>query len=318
MNEKILKRIIAETKNADVFDALIEKISLADLQSLLLSVYQKRIKELDVKHLFSQYTSNRFVQPSKIDAKKFAEFDKLAFSLLPKNYEILELSPVSPLGSCSLLGPVHQNNVLTTIRNTEVNSDATNILAMECSKRRKKHLETNETKFEKVKLCSSHRVLRTQSFEGDDSAAHFKLLSLCSAGKDAGFYTFEMEELVEQIEYFVTLLTRISEIGLNIFSPRVSLIVYDNKFLDSASRLITSLIERNDDLKIDIEQFTGTQKYYDILRYQIYATNAAGEEYFICDGGFTNWTQTLLNNRKERFLSSGFGVERLFLVFENR
>ena len=315
MNKKILQRITAETENANIFDALTEKISLSDLQSLLLAVYHKRIKELDIKSLFSQYTSNRFVQPSKIDAQRFVEFESLAFSLLPENYEILELSPVSPLGSCSLLGPVHQNNVLTTIRNTEVNSDATNILALECSKRRKKLLDKNETKFKKVKLCSSHRVLRTQSFEGDDSAAHFKLLSLCSAGKDAGFYKFEMEELVEQIEYFVTLLTRISEVGLKIYSPRVSLIVFENEFLDSALQLSTALIERNDDLKIDTELFNGTQKYYDILRYQIFATNAAGEEYFICDGGFTNWTQTLLNNRKERFLSSGFGVERLFLVF---
>jgi hypothetical protein len=32
----------------------------------------------------------------------------------------------------------------------------------------------------------------------------------------------------------------------------------------------------------------------------------------IADGGFVDWTQQLLGNRKERFLISGFGLELLF------
>jgi hypothetical protein len=35
----------------------------------------------------------------------------------------------------------------------------------------------------------------------------------------------------------------------------------------------------------------------------------------LVDGGFTNWTQQLLSNQKERLLISGIGTERLCSVF---
>jgi len=35
------------------------------------------------------------------------------------------------------------------------------------------------------------------------------------------------------------------------------------------------------------------------------------EEWEIADGGFVDWTQRLLGNRKERLLISGFGLELL-------
>jgi hypothetical protein len=57
------------------------------------------------------------------------------------------------------------------------------------------------------------------------------------------------------------------------------------------------------------------QSYYRTLRYNLFATNVSGMEYFICDGGFTDWTARLLNNSKERYLISGFGTERLLTAF---
>jgi|GEM_PF-4488011 len=39
-------------------------------------------------------------------------------------------------------------------------------------------------------------------------------------------------------------------------------------------------------------------------------------DYFLVDGGFTDWTQKLLSNRKERLLISGLGSERLLTCFK--
>lgn len=36
------------------------------------------------------------------------------------------------------------------------------------------------------------------------------------------------------------------------------------------------------------------------------------QEIDIADGGFTDWTQQLLNNKKERLLISGFGLSLLY------
>jgi len=59
----------------------------------------------------------------------------------------------------------------------------------------------------------------------------------------------------------------------------------------------------------------GGQGYYSGVRFQIYARDKAGTEYFIVDGGFTDWTQQLLSNRKERLLISGMGSERFVSCF---
>jgi hypothetical protein len=116
MNDKLLKRIIRKTEVPDIIDVLVDRISLAELQSLLLEVYRRKVSKIDSSSVLKTYHTNRFVQPSPIDAHQAVTFDLLAYSILPQGYEVIELSPVSPLGACSRVAPVSQNNVLTTMR----------------------------------------------------------------------------------------------------------------------------------------------------------------------------------------------------------
>ena len=55
--------------------------------------------------------------------------------------------------------------------------------------------------------------------------------------------------------------------------------------------------------------------YYAGACFQIHAFGPDGEEYFLADGGITDWTQQLLSNKKERLTISGLGSERLCSVF---
>ena len=57
------------------------------------------------------------------------------------------------------------------------------------------------------------------------------------------------------------------------------------------------------------------RNYYAPLAFRIRFLDMEGMAWDIVDGGFTNWTQLLLNSRKERFLSSAIGSELLFRVF---
>ena len=66
-----------------------------------------------------------------------ARMDRVAFATLPSAFSPLELSPVSPLGTNSVVATVSQNKTLTTTRGLEVVSDATNVLALECALRRR-------------------------------------------------------------------------------------------------------------------------------------------------------------------------------------
>ena len=110
---KIIKRIIEKSGVPNLQDVLVDRLSLPDLQSLLLEVYRNRVKKLKPVYLSEQFSKNRFVQPAQVDPETAIKFDLLAFSLLPEGYKKVELSPVCPLGTNSIVAPVDQNNTIT-------------------------------------------------------------------------------------------------------------------------------------------------------------------------------------------------------------
>jgi len=81
------------------------------------------------------------------------------------------------------------------------------------------------------------------------------------------------------------------------------------KRLDTLSRSYSTV-----EFMLNQEQ-ESSQGYYSGVRFQMYARDPAGTDYFIVDGGFTDWTQQLLSNRKERLLISGVGSERFVSLF---
>lgn len=316
MEDKLVARIINKIKIPGLINGLVDRISFSDLQSLLLEVFHQKTKKLDQAALFRQYKSNRFVQPSQVDPIITRQFDLFAFAMLPAAYETIELSPVSPLGSCSLLAPVDQNNILSTIRNTEVSSDPTNLLALECARRRELLMRENTKDSTRIRLATIQRLVRTQTFDEAAAVPHFTVLSLCISGRDEGAFTFEREALTEQLSYFLAMLQKVSTLNLPAKSPRIVFFLWDKDFEEALLDLIANLQKQYPDIKIRINNDPPEQSYYSCLRYNIYASNFRDEEYFLCDGGFTDWTQQILNNQKERYLISGFGIERLFLVFQ--
>ena len=64
------------------------------------------------------------------------------------------------------------------------------------------------------------------------------------------------------------------------------------------------------EIGFDLNRQAG-RAYYTGVCFHLFATDPQGQEHQIGDGGFTTWTQALLNNAKERLLISGLGVERL-------
>ena len=160
MKEKIIERILRTAQVPDLLEVLTGRLSQSDLQSLLLEVYRNRARTLTPRHLLQQYEQNRFVQPAAVNPRQLLEFDRLAHSVLPSSFELLELSPVCPLGTNSVVAPVDQDNAVTTIRNTEVCSDSTNVLALECARRRRGSYRGKGHPEVDTKLCASHRLLR--------------------------------------------------------------------------------------------------------------------------------------------------------------
>lgn len=316
MTQQIIDGILKKVDNPHLIDLLVNRLSFGELQSLLLRTYELKTAQKGCSDLLKEYQTNRFTKPSDIDPKTQRLLELKAFSLLPQDFVLIDFSPLTPLGTTSVMAPVHQNNVVSTIRNVEVAADTTNILALECARRRQLLLRDDSKTSHPVKLCSSQRLTRGQPFENDNFSAHFNVVALCTAGRDEGNNQFEIENLIEHIRFYINLLEQNVELHE---VKQINIKLYDFDGSENAGvidhvqskvvnhKLIRFIIEGNSDFG---------RNYYSRLRFMISVVNHQGEEFDYIDGGFVDWTSRLLNNRKERLLTSGIGTDYLLRTIQ--
>src|SRR2546428_7634501 len=313
---RIINRIERDTGVPHLADTLSDRIAPTDLQSLLLEVCARRAKRRAPKALLDDPVSYRFTQPSASNPSRLLEWDRAAFSKLPRVVRPIELSPVCPLGAASVLSPISQDWIVSTIRNTEVVADSTNVLALECAVRRREQKTFSTGSAAPVHLAASHRVLRGQKMSlGPSVRQHFRLFSLCSAGRDPGNLRFETETVCLHVGFFLTALKKFlgSKIPL-----RVAISDFGSEAPRSAvqSGVVDELQSSYKGVKIafdpDRKQGRG---YYGEVCFKVFASPPSGREQELVDGGDVNWTQKLLNNAKERLVISGCGSERLCEIF---
>jgi hypothetical protein len=314
MNEAMIARIERVAGVGDLLGVLTERLAPSDLQSLLLEVYARLARKMSPAEVLEQYVSNRFVAPSSVDAKKLVEVDRVALSLLPEGYVPLELSPLCPLGTTSAVATVSQHKVVSTIRNTEVVADSTNVLALECAVRRRRLKRVASQRRQPVLLAASQRVTRSQAFKGPGLSAHFRLLSLCAAGRDEGSHAFESRHLVEQISSCVRLLQHAGTLGSHWTDLRIAVTDFTGGRLATTleQQVLQPLAARFPDVPRGFDpQRSGGRGYYDDVCFNVWAKDASGQEQQLADGGVTRWTRRLLSDEKERLVIGGLGIERL-------
>jgi hypothetical protein len=312
----IIERIERETKVPGLASLLAEKLDPTDLQSLLLEVYRLRAGQRSPAAVLADYARNRFVKPSPVLPRRLLEWERAALAELPPVFEPLILSPVCPLGTASVVASVTQNWSVATSRNTEVVSDSSNVLALECALRRRDLLKRQSKSTDAVHLASSHRLLRAQRFESPHSYSHFSTFVLCTAGRDCGDMAFELAALALHIDFYVRALRRFLKPDLRLrlavsdFSPQVTCATLE-------SQLLAPIRARFENIEcvLDSERQAG-RGYYDDVCFKIYAQNREGQMLELGDGGSVSWTRKLLSNSKERMVSSGIGSERVCTAFE--
>ncbi|MBI2921004.1 MAG: hypothetical protein HYY18_07965 [Planctomycetes bacterium] len=302
----LLARIEREAGVPGLAAILAERLAPTDLQSLLLEVYRRRARATAPAELLARYAQNRFVRPAKSDPRETARFDLKAFAQLPPGYEAIELSPVAPLGTHSVVATVDQNKVVATSRNTEVVADSTNVQALESALRRRKNRAAE------VKLAASHRLLRAQKFDSPGALPHFRLLTLTAAGRDEGSHRFEMRALRGQFGYFARLLETFSDTPARF------------RITDLSGGRLTPIVEKEifatlgplhpgADFGFDPDRKSG-RGFYQTLCFKIHLIPREGPPVEVGDGGFNDWTASLLGDRKERLLCGCMAGERVMSV----
>lgn len=288
---------------AGVRETLTDGLSPTDLQSLLLEVARERAQAVGPARLAQRWRDDRFAQPSAADPRRLSRLEARMWQLLPERFAGVELSPVTPLGSSAGVGTTDQNRVLSTVRNSEVVSDLTNVLALEAARRRRADGAAE------VHLAACHRVLRHHAVP-DGGSSHFKLFGLVSSARDRGSARTEADLLIIHLAYWRAVL----EALLPDREVEIAYSVFDNPALEQRV-LDTVLPGVESDHPAGSVQLvadpgrTRARGYYTSGAILITAGDTE-----VGDGGFTNWTAQLLTDNKERCLTSCLSPEGLLML----
>ncbi len=179
------------------------------LNTLMLEIYQRRSKKIQCYDTLQKYIDNyEFYCPSKMDLRVINKYNETFIDCLPEKYEAIELSPIVPFGANSSFTNLSQKNILTTIKNSEVCSDATTALTLEACKRRKSLYNKPEFINEEVNLATIKKVLRMQRFDKEKGyLQHFGQFAILTAGRKN--IDFEYDKLKEHIELWVNVLLKL-------------------------------------------------------------------------------------------------------------
>jgi hypothetical protein len=305
---RIIKKIQSKlAKKEDILSEL-RDLSNSELNSFLLELFRLKSQDITPSELLNQFRNNRFVSPADIDIVKIKEIEiEWLKYAAENNFKTINLSPLAPFGSCSAVGLVNQNNVVSALRGTEIVSDATNILALKIANDSKETTDKRSI----IRYSTTHRHVRGQYFTNPAFSAHFSVFCLASGGFDTGNYEFEISQLNEHIRILLNLLSRR-------FKDDQLFIKF---YLKENSERLHSLLKNKQDLlfrtdkeillKKDLDS-----KYYQAVQFKI-GIKKDNQEIDLADGGDVSWTQKLLGNKKHRLFISGIGLDLMEKIYKS-
>ncbi|MFD2570252.1 hypothetical protein ACFSUS_06370 [Spirosoma soli] len=317
MDSLIVERILARLGRPDLVNILANDLSNSELNSVLMDVFSRKTGQLSPPELLKSYRSNRFVSPADIDVLGLRELENTVYVTFNQlGFTPVELSPVAPLGSCSVVATADQNKILSANRNTEVMADATNALALYIADLKHSGAWQYQSPTDRLHMSTIHRHLRTPPVPKlPGFRPHFKIACLVTSGKDTGSYQFEKEALSEHIAATTALFRE--RLGINKLAFRL----LPRKGYPDPVALVQLLRDyvgqQHEQVAVKAATDTvGDNNYYKGLQYKI-DIEVAGQTIEIGDGGFVDWTQQLLQNKKERLLTTGIGIELLYRLLAN-
>lgn len=280
----------------------------SSLNSVLLELFRVRARKVKPAGLLNEFGKNRFVTPSTVDPIAFRQLEIRCLELAKaRGFTPITLSPLTVFGTCASVGFVDQNNVLTALRGTEVVSDATNVFALLMAKEFRKRNNRSI-----IKYAATHRHVRTQSLNNPAFTAHFSIFCMATGGMDTGNFSFELEQLLDHINAHYSVLT--NETNKDKLLVRIYLKQNNTTFEDKLKKGLESFNRR---VPIKIEKQSDVGDYYKMVRFRFFLQHK-GNEINLSDGGFVDWTQKLIPNKKHRLIISGIGTELIYKITHNQ
>ena len=304
----VVEKLAAAAGAPDLVAILSERLSTSELSTLLLEVAQRRAAARTPAEVRRQYERDRFVRPSKADPRVLNAIERAAFEAAV-GFTPIACSPLAPLAACGSVATVSQNKIVTTMRGSEVASDASNLLALECAVRR-----AADPSGPPVALTASQRMVRAQALERPEFSAHFQLFVTVMAGRDPGARAFEQDAVTRTLMVQLTLLRALAAQGFACGQLSVALSP-DGTHTPIAERVAATLRARFSDVPIEIDGARlAASGYYQKLCFGTWVHRDT-DRFPLGDGGFTDWVAKLTSSRKERCFVGALGTEALATVF---
>ena len=311
----VVTKILSRLGYPSLINAFSEKVTSSELNSLLLEIFDQKVSKVTPPQLLNLYQLNRFVKPADLPVLELrrVEIDLLEI-FTQYSFELLELSPVAALGSCSVVASVDQKKVLSALRGTEVLADATNSIALHFADLKQKKIRAPFAQNENINFATIQRHIRTQAISGKGFTPHFKIACLVTCGSDSGSYTFEKQSLRGHIALMIAVYRnyyKVEDLKFR-FLCRAGY----KKPLELAAHVRDFVMQTHPEIVIDIiEKPEKEINYYKGIQYKV-DIRVKEKWYEIGDGGFVDWTQQLLQNKKERMLSTGIGFEFMYRILK--
>jgi hypothetical protein len=256
--------------------------------------------------LLKQFGRDGFVAPAPLDQRTVHRLDGLALAAAA-GFEALQLAPVAPLGVCSALAPTSQDRTLSASRGTEVVSDPTNVLALECARR------LLAEPANRVRLCTVHQVLRAQALPPQKGfSRHFRLFALAEAGRGQPEDGFEVQAIAGHVQVFDRLFDACGALELAFPGRRATVFVAPGSEL--LGRRVRQALEAALP-HVALREEALASRYYEGIRVLFGAHAASGEFVPLADTGRFDWVARLTANRSMRYVASGIGIQLAPLLF---
>jgi hypothetical protein len=293
---------IVEHVGTESFERLASGLAGSELQSVLLEVMQRRAEARSPQDVLAQFARDPFCAPSPVDQRVSNEIDAHLLAMASA-FEAMELSPVAPLGACSSVALTDQNRVLSALRSSEIVSDPTNVLVLECAARLRARPGTT------THLTTSQRVIRAQFLPKIPGyTQHFRIFVLASGGVETQAHGFTVDAMLLHVRTMLAALDRLEQNGYAFGKRRIDILS-----TPARKALGERIVEALGSLAVHKPL---EHAYYSAgLRYQIWVTDADGAELPLVDGGSFDWLSKITSNRRAVYVASGAGAQLMALRF---
>lgn len=338
----VFQRILERLQGDPV--AGLAALPASDLRTLLLHVFRERAAQRPLRDIVRQFREQPVCHSAAVDARVLHRLEGHALAALPEAYRALDLAPVAPLGAQHQLGATPQDNVLSGTRGVELVGDPTVLLALQLAAEggtarlaaryratRMQPLRTagHTQHFSLFALATGGRSEPREAFETRALLEHLEiLLDLIARVHSAGAPWDEVEVRFSDLRVNRALAAQhgievettrwaeaqaaLEQAGVPDAHPEPQLATLPAERFTVLGHVAERVVPA---LRV---QFPNTRFAWDFarLRQATYYTGLAfhvrlGSPWPVADGGFVDWGQRLLGNRKHRLLTSGIGLQLL-------